>query len=342
MEKKQSHLPVEDMVTDVPKATLVAMYEMMLRIRKFEEKIVEVYPEQEMRCPTHLSIGQEAAAVGVCTALRQDDYIFSTHRCHAHYLAKGGNPYRMIAELYGKRTGCTGGKGGSMHLTDESVGMMGTSAIVGASIPLAVGAALAFSMQGSDRLAVAFFGDAGVEQGVFHESLNFAALQRLPIIFVCENNFYATQTLFAKRQALDNIFERGAIYGIPGERVDGNDVLAVYGSALKAVQHARDGKGPSLLELRTYRWREHVGPNYDYDLGYRTKAEVEEWMSRCPVKTFRTWLQKAQLMSESQMETMEDDIDREVESAFYQAKADPFPEDADLFANVCQDHCEEI
>ncbi|MDP2932326.1 MAG: thiamine pyrophosphate-dependent dehydrogenase E1 component subunit alpha, partial [Chloroflexota bacterium] len=251
--KRENRKPANDISvvsTDIPQASLLEMYEMMLRIRRVEDKIVEVYPEQEMRCPTHLSIGQEAAAVGVCAALRRDDCVFSTHRCHAHYLAKGGDIRRLFAELYGKKTGCTGGKGGSMHFADESVGMMGTSAIVGASIPLAVGAALAFSMKGNDRVAVAFFGDAGVEQGVFHESLNFAALRRLPVLFACENNQYATQTHIAKRQALDNIYQRGEIYGIPGERVDGNDVLAVYQAAQRAVERGRRGEGPTLLECR--------------------------------------------------------------------------------------------
>ena len=310
------------------------MYEMMLRIRRFEDKIVEVYPEQEMRCPTHLSIGEEASAVGVCTALRQDDYIFSTHRCHAHYLAKGGDPRRMIAELYGKKTGCTGGRGGSMHLTDESVGMMGTSAIVGASTPLAVGAALAFTMQGSDRVAVAFFGDAGIEQGIFHESLNFAALRRLPVLFVCENNFYATQSPIANRQPRDNIFKHGEVYGIPGERIDGNDVLAVYLATDKAVQRCRRGEGPTLLECRTYRWREHVGPYYDYDMGYRTKEEVEEWMKRCPVENWRKRLLKAKITTEADLQLVASKIDEEVESTFTRAKADPVPEDTELFDNV--------
>ena len=331
---KYSGSAVIEPTVDVPSATLLAMYEMMLRIRRFEERIAEVYPEQEMRCPTHLSIGQEAAAVGVCTALRQDDYIFSTHRCHAHYLAKGGNPRRMIAELYGKKTGCTAGKGGSMHLTDKAVGMMGTSAIVGSSIPIAVGAAMAFVMQGSDRLAVAFFGDAGVEQGVFHESLNFAALKRLPVLFVCENNFYATQTPLAKRQPVHNIFKRGEIYGVPGNRVDGNDVLAVYTATRRAVERCRRREGPSLLELFTYRWREHVGPNYDYDMGYRTKEELEEWMERCPVERWSERLLAAEITSKDKLELIALKIDKEVESAFALAKADPVPDEADLFENV--------
>jgi len=318
----------------MPQGTLLSMYEMMLRIRRFEEKIADVYPEQEMRCPTHLSIGQEAAAVGVCAALQREDRIFSTHRCHAHYMAKGGDPRRMIAELYGKKTGCCGGKGGSMHFTDESVGMMGTSAIVGASIPLAVGAALASTMQGANYLAAAFFGDAGVEQGVFHESLNFAALKRLPVIFVCENNLYATQTPLHKRQAIDNIYKRSAIYGIPGVRLDGNDVLAVYQATRQAVKRCRQGNGPTLLECRTYRWREHVGPNYDYDMGYRTKEEVEEWMAKCPVNSWGNKLLNSGITTEIELDKIARKIDEEVESAFKLAKADPFPDDTDLLKGV--------
>ncbi|MBA7642864.1 Acetoin:2,6-dichlorophenolindophenol oxidoreductase subunit alpha [subsurface metagenome] len=318
----------------IPQGTLLSMYEMMLRIRRFEEKIADVYPEQEMRCPTHLSIGQEATAVGVCAALQREDRIFSTHRCHAHYMAKGGDPRRMIAELYGKKTGCCGGKGGSMHFTDESVGMMGTSAIVGASIPLAVGAALASIMQGANYLAAAFFGDAGVEQGVFHESLNFAALKRLPVIFVCENNLYATQTPLHKRQVIDNIYQRSAIYGIPGVRLDGNDVLAVYQATRQAIKHCRQGNGPTLLECRTYRWREHVGPNYDYDMGYRTKEEVEEWMAKCPVNSWRNKLLNSGITTEIELDKIARKIDEEVESAFKLAKADPFPDDADLLKDV--------
>jgi len=323
-----------EQVADIPPSTLWQMHVMMLRIRKFEEGIVERYAEEKMRCPTHLSIGQEAVAVGVCAALRQDDYVFSTHRCHAAYLAKGGNPTRMIAELYGRKTGCTKGKGGSMHLTDETAGMMGTSAIVGAIIPVALGAALGFAMQGNDRISVPFFGDAAVEQGVFHESLNFAALRRLPVLFICENNLYATQTPLYKRQALDNIFRHGEIYGIPGERLDGNDVLAVYQSARKAVERCRRGDGPTLLECRTYRWREHVGPSYDYDMGYRTKEEVEEWMARCPVESWQKRLLAANIATEADFLSIASEIDEEVDLAFKQAEDDPIPDDADLLADV--------
>jgi len=331
---KKSTGRTTDLGTGISRDTLIGMYEMMLRIRRLEEEIAEAYREQEMRCPTHLSIGQEAAAVGICAALKLDDVIFSTHRCHAHYLAKGGDPRRMLAELYGRKTGCAGGKGGSMHLIDESVGMMGTSSIVGASVPLAAGAAFAFSMQESAQVAVAFLGDAGVEQGVFHESLNFAALKRLPLIFVCENNFYATQSPLTNRQPTDNIYKLGEVYGIPGMRLDGNDVLAVYNAAVKTIERCRRGEGPTLLELRTYRWREHVGPNYDWDMGYRTREEVEEWMKKDPVKTWEGRLLKAKITGEADLKRIGKRIEKEIKTAFALAKADPYPDETALLEDV--------
>src|SRR5213594_4101215 len=222
------------MTTSIPPERLKAFYVQMARIRRAEEAIVALYAEQEIRCPTHLAIGQEAVAVGVCQALRDGDTVLSGHRCHAHYLAKGGSTRGMFAELYGKATGCCGGKGGSMHLTTPEVGMLGASAIVAGSVPLAVGSALAASLRGIDEVAVAFFGDAAMEQGVTHESLAFAALRRLPVLFVCENNLYATNSPLTARQVAKDIAPRGAAHGVPGVIVDGNDVVAVYNAALAA------------------------------------------------------------------------------------------------------------
>src|SRR5881397_3734437 len=238
----------------------------MTRIRRAEEAIVARYPEQEIRCPTHLAIGQEAVAVGVCQTLRDGDTVLSGHRCHAHYLAKGGSTRGMFAELYGKATGCCGGKGGSMHLASPETGMLGASAIVAGTVPIAVGAALAAALRGSDDVSVAFFGDAGIEQGVTHESLAFAALRRLPVVFVCENNLYATLTPLSKRQVSADIWPRAVAHGLPGVSVDGNDVLAVYEAAAHAVARARAGDGPTFIEAKTYRWREHVGPNFDVEV----------------------------------------------------------------------------
>jgi pyruvate dehydrogenase E1 component alpha subunit len=309
------------------------MYSLMARIREVEEQVVERYPEQEIRCPTHLSIGQEAVAVGVCAALREDDHVYSTHRCHAHYLAKGGDLQAMVDELYGRRTGCSQGKGGSMHLVDSSVGMMGASAIVGGTIPMAVGSALAFQMQKTDRVAVAFFGDGAVEEGVFHESLSFASVKRLPVLFVCENNLYATYSAQGARQPADNIHKRARAYLIPGVRVDGNDVVRVYGAAGAAVARARAGLGPTLIECRTYRWRDHVGPNFDFEVGYRSREEVEAWMARCPIKRCAARLRRLGL-TEDELGQIREQVRTEALEAFRIAKSRPFPEPAELASHV--------
>jgi pyruvate dehydrogenase E1 component alpha subunit len=306
----------------------------MLRIRKAEEAIVALYPEQQIRCPTHLAIGQEAVAVGVCAALETRDTVFSGHRCHAHYLAKGGTLRGMFAELYGKAAGCCGGKGGSMHLAAPEAGMLGASAIVAGSVPLAVGAALAARMTGADAVAVAFFGDAGIEQGVTHESLAFAALRRLPVLFVCENNGYATHSPIAARQVSPDIAPRAAAYGIPGVAVDGNDVIAVYRAALAAVRRARRGEGPTLLEAKTYRWREHVGPNFDVELGYRTQAEIDAWRARDPVARHGARLARLGVLTPAARARLEAGVDAEVADAVTFAKESPFPEAEAMYRDV--------
>ncbi len=313
---------------------LVDLYVTMRRIRRTEETIAALYPEQEIRCPTHLSIGQEAGATGVCLALRITDTAVSTHRCHAHYLAKGGDLRAMFAELYGRATGCCGGKGGSMHLTAPEVGMLGASAIVAGSVPLAVGTALAARMAGTDEVAVAFFGDAAMEQGVTHESLALAALRRLPVLFVCENNLYATNTPLRTRQAGTDLAPRAAGHWVPGVTVDGNDVVAVYRAAKAAVERARRGRGPTLIEVKTYRFREHVGPNYDIDLGYRTQAELDRWMAREPVAALARRLERAGVLSAERRQALDAQVEAEVADAVAFAKASPFPEPAALYADV--------
>jgi pyruvate dehydrogenase E1 component alpha subunit len=315
-------------------ALLVDLYATMRRIRRAEETIATLYPEQEIRCPTHLSIGQEAGATGVCLALRMTDTAVSTHRCHAHYIAKGGELRAMFAELYGRATGCCGGKGGSMHLTAPEVGMLGASAIVAGSVPLALGTALAARMAGTDEVAVAFFGDAAMEQGVTHESLALAALRRLPVLFVCENNLYATSTPLRTRQARTDLAPRAAGHSLPGVMVDGNDVVAVYRVARTAVERARRGEGPTLIEVKTYRFREHVGPNYDIDLGYRTQAELDRWMARDPVGGLARRLERAGLLPPARRAALDARIEAEVADAVAFAKASPFPEPAALFADV--------
>ena len=312
---------------------LKTLYVEMVRIRKAEERIVALYPEQEIRCPTHLSIGQEAVAVGVCQALSLCDVVLSGHRCHAHYLAKGGSLSGMFAELYGKATGCCGGKGGSMHLTSPETGMLGASAIVAGTVPIAVGRALASTLQGTDEVAVAFFGDAAIEQGVTHESLNFAALRRLPVLFVCENNLYATNSPLSARQVTSDIAPRAAFL-MPGVIVDGNDVVEVYKAATAAVARARRGEGPTFIEAKTYRWREHVGPNYDIDLGYRSQAELDAWMARDPLVIHARRLEALGVMTPAERAAVDARIEAEVTAAVEFAKASPFPEPASLYTDV--------
>jgi TPP-dependent pyruvate/acetoin dehydrogenase alpha subunit len=269
---------------------LLELYSKMLRIRLVEEAIADHYGEGEMRCPVHLSIGQEAAAVGVCEALAQSDKVYSTHRCHAHYLAKDGDLRRMLAEICGKAAGCVGGRGGSMHLMDVDKGIMASVPIVSSSIPLAVGSALADKRLRNGNVTAAFFGDASIEEGVFHESANFASLHRLPVIFVCENNLYSVYTHLRQRQPDRPLSDVARAHGMQALHGDGNDIEEAFRLASEAVARARDGAGPTFLLLDTYRWREHCGPNFDNHIGYRTQAEYETWEVRCPLQRLRTRL----------------------------------------------------
>ncbi|CCQ89729.1 Pyruvate dehydrogenase, E1 component, alpha subunit (acetyl-transferring) [Nitrospina gracilis 3/211] len=297
------------------------LYENLIRIRMTEEAIAEEYAQQEMRCPVHLSIGQEAAAVGVSACLEDTDVVFSTHRCHSHYLGKGGNLNAMIAELYGKQSGCAKGLGGSMHLIDQSVGMLGASAIVGGSIPLAVGAALSFKMDDKKRLAVAYFGDGACEEGVLHESLNFASLHKLPVLFVCENNFVATSSHLLARRPIDNIHEHGNVFGVPGIRVDGNDVGEVVSASQRGVARAREGLGPTLIEARTFRMMRHVGPQQDKNTGIRTETLWEEWEQKCPVRRFEDLCLKNGWLTQEDMNGIRKGIQEAIQAAFEFAKS---------------------
>ena len=300
------------------------LYRRMLVLRRAEEKVAELYPQQQMKSPVHLYIGQEAVAAGVCANLTKRDYVFGSHRSHGCYLAQGGSVKAMFAELYGKRAGCAGGRGGSMHMIDESVGFMGTSALVAGSIPLAVGAGWAAKLRKTDAVGVAFLGEAAVEEGAFTESLNFAALHQVPVLFIVENNLYATSTPLAPRQpAGSEIFRRGEPYGIPGVRVDGNDVLAVHEAASKAVARARQGGGPTLLEGMTYRWKGHVGPDGDAHLGYRSQAEIDSWIARCPIKALEAKMG-------GPIAAIREAVDREVAEAVAFGQASPFPDPAEI------------
>lgn len=303
-------------------------YRSLYRIRRVEEEIAEVYPTDKIKSPVHLSIGQEAIAVGVCEALRRDDVIFGSYRGHAAYLAKGGDLKQMIAELYGKSTGCAKGKGGSMHLIDVPHGIMGTSAIVATTIPQAVGYAYALKFKRADSVVVSFFGDGATDEGVFYESLNFAALKKVPLIFVCENNSYAIHTHQLRRQPQANICERAHTHGMPVEQIQ-DDVLEIYERVSAAVKALRAGElGPFFFECLTYRWKEHVGPNEDFDLGYRSREEAEAWMKNDQVRRL------AGMIEPWQREQIEQEVEAEVQDAFAFAEESPFPGAEELLTCV--------
>jgi pyruvate dehydrogenase E1 component alpha subunit len=304
---------------------LADLYENMLRIRLVEEAIAARYADQEMRCPVHLSVGQEATAVGVCAPLRLEDKVYSTHRSHAHYLAKGGDLKAMLAEIYGKAAGCCGGRGGSMHLFDTSVGMELSVPIVGSSIPLATGAALAMQQRGEDNVAVVIVGDAAIEEGVFHESMNFAELNKLPVIYVCENNLFSIYTPLDQRQPDRPLTDLAEAHGVTSKQVDGNDIEAVSSTMEAAIGCAREGAGPSFLVFETYRWFEHCGPNMDNHLGYRTEQEFEKWKGRDPVAAAREVLIRSGAASEDALAALADDLSREIDEAFTFAQEAPLP-----------------
>jgi TPP-dependent pyruvate/acetoin dehydrogenase alpha subunit len=305
-----------------------SLYRALYRIRRVEEEVARVYPSDRIKSPVHLSIGQEAVSVGVCAALAAQDVVFGTYRGHALYLARGGDLKAMVAELYGKATGCTRGKGGSMHLIAPEQGMMGTSAVVGTTIANAVGYAYALRCRRSAAVVASFFGDGATEEGVFAESLNFAALKRLPLLFVCENNQYAIHTHQSRRQATPDICERARAHGLPAERLDGNDVHRLCERAGDVVRGIRAGEGPWFFEVMTYRWNEHVGPGRDYHLGYRTEAEAAPWVATDPVRRL------AEAIDPAARARLEAEVEQEIEDAFAFAEASPFPEPAELFTDV--------
>jgi TPP-dependent pyruvate/acetoin dehydrogenase alpha subunit len=312
------------------------LYKSLYRIRRVEEEVARVYATDKIKSPVHLSIGQEAVSVGICDALRPDDVVFGTYRGHALYLAKGGDMGAMVAELYGKVTGCTRGKGGSMHLIDTECGVMGTSAVVGTTIANAAGYAYAIKMRRSDEVVACFFGDGATEEGVFAETLNFAVLKQLPVLFVCENNGYAIHTHQSRRQGLTDICARARAYGMPAERIDGNDVLALRERARTLVGRLRAGEGPQFIEATTYRWREHVGPGLDYHLGYREKSECEAWQKTDAVRTIGEGL-PADVRA-----TIEQAVEREVAMAFEEAESSPFPDPSDLTTDIFMEDADEL
>ncbi len=300
----------------------------MFLIRRLEERVADIYQTDKIKSPIHLSIGQEPPSVGVCAALRADDVVFGTYRGHALYLAKGGCLNKMVAELYGKGTGCGKGKAGSMHLGDKNVGMMGTSAIVATTIPQAVGYAFAERMKGRNTVIPVFFGDGATEEGVFWESLNFAALMKLSVLFVCENNDYAIHTHWSKRVPQPNYCERVATFGVPSERVS-NNVEDIYRITSRLVSEVREA-GPRFLQIDTYRWREHVGPSEDWHLGYRDKGEGDAWIAKDEL------VRIGALLSTEQRNEIEEECEARLDTAFRFAEDSQFPEDEELYRDVFQ------
>jgi TPP-dependent pyruvate/acetoin dehydrogenase alpha subunit len=313
---------------------LVSLHHDLLKVRLTEETLAERYKQQEMRTPAHFGSGQEAVAVGVCHALRTNDVVFTHHRSHNHFLAKGGTTYELAAELYGRADGCSGGRGGSVHLTAPEVGFIASSAILGEMTAVAVGAALAFQMDKSDRVAVTFFGEGAMDEGSFYESINYAAIKKLPVLFVCENNLYATESPLYVRQATGtDLCERVRAFKIQSERIDGNDVLEVFQTTQAVVERLRSREGPYFLECMTYRWREHVGPHFDHDLKrtYRSREEVEGWMARCPVTRSRERLLKSGIATAAQLDAWQDEMQKKVNTDIDRARAAPWPAVSTMF-----------
>lgn len=310
-------------ISGIEEKTLIYLFEKMLEIRRFEEKVWDLFGRNLIPGTLHLYIGEEATAVGVCANLRDDDYITSTHRGHGHCIAKGARVDKMMAELLGKKTGYCKGKGGSMHVADASVGILGATAVVGSGIPIAVGAGLSCKLRKTDQVVACFFGDGASNNGTFHESLNMAAIWKLPIIFVCENNLYAMGTRISNVTAIDNMAQRAIAYGMPGVTVDGNDAVTVFQAAGRAVERARKGEGPTLLECQTYR---HKGHSRFDPATYRPEEEVEEWMKRDPIMRLRKKLIQERVLSEEQANGINKRIIAEVEQAAEFALESSYPE----------------
>jgi len=305
-----------------------ALFRKLYLIRRIEEEIARIYPSDKIKSPVHLSIGQEFVSVGACHCLEAEDAAFGTYRGHALYLAKGGDLKEMVAELYGKETGCARGKGGSMHLVAPEVGFFGASAVVGTTIPHAVGYALAQCLQGKPGVALSIFGDGAVEEGVFWESLNFAVLRRLPVIFLCENNLYAIHSRLRDRQPSTTITERVRGFGIPATRIDSGSLDELIAAMRESIAAVRAGEGPRFIECVAYRWKEHVGPNEDWRFGYRAADEAASWMDNDQVKVF------GERLAPERRRAIEAQVEDEVAAAIAFAEASAFPASEALYTDV--------
>ena len=320
----------------LPKEQLLSMYRMMVTIRRFEETLRDLFFQGQVPGFVHVSIGEEAVPTGVCAALSDKDYITTTHRGHGHMLAKGGKPKQMMAELFGKQTGYCKGKGGSMHIVSYDLGILGANGIVGGGIPIATGAALASSFRGNEAVAVSFFGDGASNEGTFHESLNLAGLWKLPVIYVCQNNCYAEFTPTSESTSVKDIAVRAQGYNMPGVIVDGNDVLAVYEVIKAAVERAKRGEGPTLVEAKTYRWEGHVVGEQAFVGEYRPAEEVEAAKQRCPIILFSQQVVATGFIDEAELNRIAGEVQRDIDEAVAFAQSSPLPEPEealnDLFA----------
>ncbi|MCL0054544.1 MAG: hypothetical protein BZY82_11630 [SAR202 cluster bacterium Io17-Chloro-G3] len=320
------------------KELYMLMLKRMMLIRRFDETVKDLVQSAELVGMAHCYIGEEAVAVGACTALRDEDYITGNHRSHGHPISKGGDVRRAMAELLGKATGYCKGKGGSMHLADFEIGILGESGIVASALPVAVGAALGSKMQNNDRVVISFFGDGASNQGACHEAMNMASIWKLPVIFLCENNQYAVTTSFRDTVAVENVSDRAVAYNMPGVLVDGQDVMAMHEATVVAIQRARAGEGPSLIEAQTYRYEDHSeGLNRILREPYRTDEEVEQWKERDPISLHSTWLKEQGVATEEEIDSVWSEVSQAIDDALEFARNSPYPDADDLFTDMYAD-----
>lgn len=317
------------------RSVIYGLYKRMQRIRLVEEEVRQICLKGgKIKCSPHLYHGQEAVASGVCANLKKGDYLFSNHRSHGHYIASNGDLGKFFAELFGKKTGCSAGKGGSMHLYDKDAGYLGSSSIVGGSVPIATGAALGIKHKKLQNVIVSFLGDGALEEGSTYESFNFAAIKNLPILYVIENNSYAIFSHLKTRQKYNNAYKRYEDLGVPGVRSDGNDVLEVYCKTNEILTKIRSGGGPFLLECMTYRVLGHAGPHPDHQLGYRTKEEVDSWVSKCPIKKLENFMKEKNIIDNEQKQSLYNDLIEQINNAVKYAENSPFPGVGDVLSDV--------
>ena len=320
------------------KELYMLMLRRMMLIRKFDETVKDLVQSAELVGMAHCYIGEEAVAVGACTALRDEDYITGNHRSHGHPISKGGDVRRAMAELLGKATGYCKGKGGSMHLADFDIGILGESGIVASALPVAVGAAMGSKMQNNDRVVISFFGDGASNQGACHEAMNLASIWKLPVIFLCENNQYAVTTSFKETVSTENVSDRATAYNMPGVLVDGQDVMAMHEATVHAVQRARAGEGPTLLEAKTYRYEDHSeGLNRILREPYRTEEEIEFWRQRDPIDIHSKWLLENDVANQEEIDKVQTDVYEAIGDALQFARESPYPDEADLFTDLFAD-----